>query len=682
MSVQRSGSIMAADIGSVTTRAVLLDLVDGEYRLVARSASRTTADFPFDDVSVGLLRAVMALGAVAGRTFVGPDNRIIQPEGGDRSGVDHFVATASVGRPLRALLVGLVPALSIASGLRAAAGTYITIADTLSLEDTRDEEARVNAIIAARPDLVLITGGTEGGAQEPVLMLARLVSLALSLLERPQRPVVLYAGNSELVPQMRTLFEHLTSIFVASNVRPSLEEEALDGAQRQLGRAFDEYKAGRGGGFDVVGDMSAVGVLPSAQSVNLIVEYLGAAGGAAHGPLAVDVGSATSTLSAYFNEQVDTVIRADLGLGHSAYTLLETVGIEAVAGWLPFYTTYDELAAYCRNKTLRPATIPESLKELYIEQALLRAAIHALALTARRRWKQSEDAALEEPLPPFNPLIGAGAALTATGSPGLTAMLLLDALQPIGQTLLQIDPHGLIPALGALADLRPEAVVQSLEGGGLETVGMAFCADGQPRAGRPALRVRITTSLGEVIDHTVHGGELWVYPLGLGQRVEVDVRVGRGVRIGGRRRVRQTIEGGTAGIIFDARGRPLPLGRTVTARAEQMPAWMAAATGDEVRPIDSRWLVPVDESALAMPERTEAPSADPRRAAAESPATAAVEAEVLDAEDRLRVLGARDKEDADLSFSGGRGTSRLGRLSAGRRPKAEGESDNVRDVLS
>src|SRR5690606_34893183 len=115
---------------------------------------------------------------VTGRRLQDASGKLISPEQPDRSGVDAFLATASVGRPLRTVLVGLVPELSIASGLRAIAGTYVQVVETLNLHDARSEEAQLNAIVASQPDLIFITGGTEDGAREPVLTLARVVALA------------------------------------------------------------------------------------------------------------------------------------------------------------------------------------------------------------------------------------------------------------------------------------------------------------------------------------------------------------------------------------------------------------------------------------------------------------------------------------------------------------------------
>ena len=115
MADTRTGAILAADFGSVNTRVMLFDLVDGEYRLVARGDGRTTLGYPLDDVSVGFDRILQTLTESTGRQFYNPAGEFITPETPNRSGVDYLLTTASAGRPVRAVLIGLVPHISIAS---------------------------------------------------------------------------------------------------------------------------------------------------------------------------------------------------------------------------------------------------------------------------------------------------------------------------------------------------------------------------------------------------------------------------------------------------------------------------------------------------------------------------------------------------------------------------------------
>jgi hypothetical protein len=613
-------SILAVDMGNVHTRAVLIDQVEGVYRLVGRSQTRTTAGFPIGDAYVGVERALLAMSQSTGRMLTREDGRVIIPEQSDRSGVDLFVATASLGRRLRTVMMGLVPDVSVISAQRAAAGTYIDIVETISLDDRRSAQDQMNAMILARPDLIFIAGGTEGGAEAPVLELAQTARLASRLMPRGHRPIILYAGNSALIERIEALFSDQT-LLIADNVRPTLDVEALESAQAQLAAAFDSFAEAQIVGFDRVGALSRIGVQPTAQSIGLIAEYLGRTAG---DTLILDIGSGSSALATYVYRHLSTSIRTDIGLGQSAGTLLRAVGIDAVRAWLPLIASDNEIAAYAYNKTLRPMIIPDRQRTLYFEHALLRAGAWELLRAARPAW--TTDTAYDDPnapMPPFAQIIACGAALTNTGQPGMTAMLILDALQPVGVTRLRSDPGGLVAALGAVARVTPEAVVQILDGESLDDLGTCLNVSGTPREGAPAVRVRVTNADGVSETHTVMGGTLFIVPLPSGLRADVRVRVlRRGLHIGGKRQLRLRVMGGAAGIIIDARGRPLPLAANPRGVAAQLPAWYAQATGEAVRRIPEDWLTPkapvVTEYPLAAAEMPAEPGEPKRRTLAEA----------------------------------------------------------------
>lgn len=591
-------SILAVDFGSVHTRAVLIDLVDGTYQLIARSQARTTDSFPIGDVNVGLDRVLRDLSEATGRIFTDPDGKIISPEQPDRSGVDLFTITASSGRPLRAVVIGLMPDVSTDSAIRAAR-TYVDIVASIHLDDGRDEQERLNTILLNTPDLILIAGGTERGAEGPILELVRIVRLAMALTETSRRPIVVYAGNSALHDTLQAQFEGVTKLLIASNVRPELITEQLNSVQARLGQAFNLYKEQRSPDFTGIAAMSSSGLQPTARSYATVLDYL--AKTHKGNVLIVDIGSATSTLGVSVNGHTSTAIRSTIGVGHNASNLVKTLGGKEIRRWLPFNITNSELMNYAANKTLRPATIPNTLRDVSIEHALYKAAVHTLIQDSRQTW---HDPAAQN----FSLIIGAGSTLNGTGHPAYTALLLLDAIQPTGITTIMSDPFALIPALGSIAPTKPEAVVQVLEGQNLEPVGTVFNLSGAPRLDKPALKVKITLADGNEIEAVINGGHLWVYPLPVGQTAEVRIRVqGRGLAIGGKRRIKVTVEGGDAGLIFDARGRPFNLAADVRVRAVQIPQWVAEATGDELQVIDPRWLQDLE------PEHSQAAKKAPRR---------------------------------------------------------------------
>ena len=197
--------------------------------------------------------------------------------------------------------------------------------------------------------------------------------------------------------------------------------------------------------------------------------------------------------------------------------------------------------------------------------------------------------------PPLRPIIGAGSVLANAPHSGIAALLMLDALQPEGVTELWLDPAGIIPALGALAYLKPAAVVQMLDAGDLISIGSAVCPTGKVRIGRGGMRVRVRLDSGQEERRRVVAGTIWTFPLPPGQTAEVEIRLSRGLTLEGKSRLKLTLRGGAAGLIFDVRGRPLPLLSKAEARAQLYPRWQAGMRGTTRQRVSE-----VEESELDM----------------------------------------------------------------------------------
>ncbi len=590
------GALLAADFGSVSTRVTLWDVVDGEYRLIARIVTPTTVGYPVDDISVGLRRALAEITTATGRTFFNKAGRLITPEGTDRTGVDLFVTTASAGRPLRAAIIGLMPDISLDSAFRAINGVYIEAVATLHLQDKLDEEGRLNALVLTRPDLIFIAGGMDDGAVDALKGMIQTVRLALDLTDEAHRPAVLYAGNQALVPYLRETLGEGAKLFVSENIRPTMDEEHFESVTAKLGQTFDTYKERHGEGFSEVGAMSHTGVLPTAQSYALIAEYFAQSRKAQ--VIAVDIGSTTTTLVGVFNGDVDATVSTTLGLGHSAALLTEQLGADKLNAWLPFYPKVGEIRNYAQNKTLRPASLPMTLRDTYLEHAFVRASLRYLIDTARVAWNNVPRTG---PMPDVDIILAGGAALTSSGHPAYNLMLIVDSIRPGGITEVMADPYGLIPAMGAAARLNPEAVIQLIERQQLDRLGTVVSVGGLPQKDKTALRLKLTTDDGEVITRELMGGHLFLLPLPANAEVTLEITLVGGLRVQGKRRIKRKLRGGTAGLLFDMRGRPLHSGETVAERAQLLPMWLQEATDDPISEIPQSWLEPIeltDEEAM------------------------------------------------------------------------------------
>ncbi len=81
--------ILATDCGSTTTKAILIEQVDGVYRQTHRGEAPTTVEAPFADVTIGVVNAVTEVQELAGRRLIDDDGRIIHPAT-ERRGLRHL----------------------------------------------------------------------------------------------------------------------------------------------------------------------------------------------------------------------------------------------------------------------------------------------------------------------------------------------------------------------------------------------------------------------------------------------------------------------------------------------------------------------------------------------------------------------------------------------------------------
>lgn len=577
-------SLIAIDIGSVNTKAVLVARVEGTYRFIARAESATTLEVPWSDVAIGARHALEKLGAAAGRPLLDEHGNLLTPERPDGSGVDACVVTSSAAQPLRVVLAGLAGEWSLDRLRRAALGTYVTLEDQIAMAGAGKRggrsiaDDRIQHIYDARPDVVCVAGGTDGGAQRPVLELVEAARVAARFLEGGNKPRILYAGNASLKAQVTQIVGGQAELIVTDNVQPSLDVENIGSAQTELEVLYATHKMSAIPGFTSVTEWTRFPVLPSARAIGHVAQYL-SADNPARGVLSVDVGGSTTTIAAGFNGQLYTTLRGDVGTSFGGARLLDEIGWQSVARWLDFEVTEGDLRAFVINKELRPNTIPQDVYELRIEQALAREAVRATLRLARGGWPASAPRFSDTEIPMFEPIIGNGGALSRAPRPGQAALLLLDAIEPAGVTMLALDVYGLGVALGAAAMAQPLLSVQALEQGGLLSLATVVAPVGPQRVrfGEVVINVKLDYEGGGTIEDDVKAGSLSVLPLGPGQKAVMQLRPRPGIDIGrglGRGIRSIEIQGSALGLIVDARGRPLSLPADPGRRVKLIETWL------------------------------------------------------------------------------------------------------------
>ena len=575
-------SILALDCGSTVTRALLIAQVDGMYRLVGQGQAPSTVNPPWNDISASARQAVEELTRVTGWRFLDDQGQIISPQS-QAGGVDAVAAMTSAGGPLRVVLVGVMSDLSLASARRALVASCVDVQGVVSLDRRGDRghvvntdiEGQVRLIHELMPDAIVLVGGVDGGASVPILRSAEAVALACSLLASRARPPVVYAGNSELRQDVAEMIGSCAELRAVNNVRPSVEVENPVPLQAEIETLYRQLKLERAPGMATLADWSPVQVQSTPRAFAHSLQYLAHLDGI--NVLGIDVGGATTTLAAAIDEQFELVVRSDLGLSFHIDQLLEQAPVEAIQRWLPFEMDAVEIRNRIKNKALRPHTIPQSRRDLLVEQAVAREVMRLTLDDLRPVLPRGDSLLYKGLLPKFHLIVGSGGVLANAPAYGQAALMLLDGLQPVGVTGLALDKAGLVAPLGVTATLNPRAASQVMERDALITLGTVVAPVGSGRVGDVALTFKIEYEDGRALEVEVAYGSLEVIPLPAGQTATLELRPTHHFDVGlGTRGLAGTtkIEGGIIGVIIDARGRPLPIARDPEVQRERVQRWL------------------------------------------------------------------------------------------------------------
>lgn len=561
-------SVLAVDIGSVNTRAVLFDVAGNSYRMLAAGSAPSTHLSPIRDAQEGVAAAIHQVEEVTGRNLLDTDRRLITPSSFVGSGVDRLALSSSAGADIRIVAIGLLEELSLASVEKLAGGVYSRIVERFTLNDNRKPEDRLNAFIQSEPDLVIIAGGTNRGAGRAVLRMVEQLRLALQVCQPEKRPAVLFAGNEILAERVKETLEKFSTVYIAPNIRPFADEEDTGPAEEALSQVTNTLRSKNLAGFAELEKVSGFPIIPTISAESRIVRFQSLQSNPNRTVLGVNVGSAASHLTASNNGQLDTCVFRGLGIGQAAAETLAKVGIEAILRWLPVDIPASTVRDYLWQKSLFPAGIPMDVETLAIEQAAARVILAEMKRLCRNFHFHSASE--------FEPILASGAVIAQAPFPQQTLLMLLDGIQPGGVSTILIDRFGVLSSLGASAVISPALVVQVLESGALSNMGSVISPVFHAKDGDVVLKIRVTEENSAEKDYEILQGEIVRLPLAIGKIAKIQLKpVKRMSAFPGDNRLSSAFKvvGGDLGVVVDTRGRPIRLPSDPILRRERNAKW-------------------------------------------------------------------------------------------------------------
>jgi len=599
-STEKMQYILATDVGSTTTKARLFHRKDGEWRFLVAGEAPTTVEAPYEDVTMGVQNAVREVEELTGHKILSPDGSgIVVPYDGN-TGVDLYCTTSSAGGGLQMMVAGLIKSMTAESANRAALGAGAIVMDVIARDDGRQPYQKIQRIRNLRPDMILLAGGTDGGASSHVMELAELIKASEP---KPRLGVgyelpIVYAGNKALRPQIENLMSEDFALDLVDNIRPVLEVENTEPARRAVHELFMEHVMSHAPGYTRLMKWTDVDIMPTPAGEGMAMQLI--ADTFKENVLGVGLGGATTNVYSIVDGRFVRSVSANLGMSYSVTNVMKEAGIENIMRWIPFKLEEEEVSSRLMNKMIRPTTIPQTLEDLIVEHSVAREALrlglaHHRTIATRLKGIQLErtiadmfEQELEETyvkMMIIDILAGTGGLLSHAPRRIQSMLILTDAWQPEGVTKMFQDSVFMMPHLGVLSTVYRDAAWSIFDKDCLVRLGTCIAPVGtiagnvKARArGDRVMTVELTLPDGGTVEEELNFGELKLIELPERQEAKAVITPAKNFDMGEGpgHAVKRTIMGGVAGVLLDARGRPIYLPEEDDARNELLIKWFRA----------------------------------------------------------------------------------------------------------
>ena len=443
--------VVCVDFGSTFTKAALVDLTEG--RIAASASHPTTIGTDVLDGYDACLASLVAQDA--------------------RAATAEVLACSSAGGGLRIAVVGNEELVTAEAGRRVALSSGGKVVAVVAASGRAPSDGHYAQVLAeARPDVVLLTGGTDGGNAEVLLGAAR------ALVAVPWRGPVVVAANADARDEVSAILGEVPHV-LADNVVPRIGVLAPDSARRAIREVFLANVIG-GKHLSARADFTTMvrGATPDVvlTGVELLARGLDDAHPGIGDVVVVDVGGATTDVHSVVEIDPDTgytegglarevvaatpvtrTVEGDLGMRWSAGTTVAEAGL-------------DDLTEAAAARQADPGFVPATDVDRAADEAIARAAV-GLALrrhAGRSRVVVSPEGRVVErtgqDLREVGLLVGSGGVFRH-GRPGVAARVLAgstgpdfeDGWQLPREARLVVDSDYVLAAAGLLAERHPVA---------------------------------------------------------------------------------------------------------------------------------------------------------------------------------------------------------------------------------
>lgn len=394
---------------------------------------------------------------------------------------DYQLACSSAKGGFRMVAIGLSKTLTAEAAKRVALGAGTRILKVYSYGLKKEDVEEINDL---KPDIILVSGGTNGGNKNGLISdIEQLTKLSSTI------PLVI-AGNEEAYPDVTSLLNETSlSYYLTENVMPQINVLNPDPTRDILRRIFMEKIVEAKGMSHVEDEIGSI-LMPTPTAVLQAANLLAVGTPKEEGIgdlVVVDIGGATTDLhSAGFGKAINRdipmeglqepflkrTVEGDLGMRYSALSLLEAVSTRAFSAYLPGLTE-SQITDECQKRATNTEMVAIDANDIQFDETMGKLAI-------KTAFERHAGSYRREPTPTrviyyqsgkdlaqFNHVIATGGILINSHSPSdmLKSCLKTESdpfLKPI-QPNFYLDKSYILSAMGLLSDQFPDIALRMLK---------------------------------------------------------------------------------------------------------------------------------------------------------------------------------------------------------------------------
>ncbi|MDO8722845.1 MAG: methylaspartate mutase accessory protein GlmL [Syntrophales bacterium] len=299
------------DLGSTFTKVAVIDLETG--KLLSRIKTPSTVE---EDVTIGLRGGISDA----------------EREAGVKAEKESVLACSSAAGGLRMICVGLVPSLSLKAATQAALGAGAKLVGSYFSEIGPGEVREIEKLL---PDIILLSGGTDGGDKGTILHNAGM--LAGSKLDSP----IIVAGNKMASAEVASILTRSKKkVRCVSNVMPGVDSLVVEPCREAIRQVFVENIV-KAKGIEKAREIVKEVIMPTPTAVvkaaTLLAQGIDGEDGMGE-IMVVDVGGATTDIHSIAENRiaegvvygsllpepfVKRTVEGDLGVRHNVVPLVK-----------------------------------------------------------------------------------------------------------------------------------------------------------------------------------------------------------------------------------------------------------------------------------------------------------------------------------------------------------------------